>query len=302
MDHHKYPFLLAYLMLAGLAFVHVAGADQNADQGEHAVRAAAREYVTAVQRGDADTLAKMWTSDGDYVDSSGQVFKAKGIIHRQPVAPWQKTDSADLSLPKSSLRFITTDVAIEDGASQFGVYEDGRALLGRFTAVWVKRDGRWLLDSLRESVSSSPPPENHLQPLSWLLGEWAGAADDAVVLVSSHWSDGGKYIVREFLVRSDGREDISGSQRIGWDSATGKIRCWTFDSQGGSGTGFWRRDGDRWIVESKDVMGDGKKSTSSAVYVPAGDGSFTWETTSGEVAGTKLPAVRVEFRRAAESE
>jgi hypothetical protein len=186
--------------------------------------------------------------------------------------------------------------------SEFATADDGGTLTGKFTAVWVKRDGRWLLDSLRESVSLLPQTNPRLQPLAWLLGEWAGNTEDSSILLSTHWSDGGKYLLRKFLVRSAGGETIVGTQRIGWDPIAGRIKSWTFDSQGGMGEGVWQPEGDRWIVNSTDVTADGKKSQTSAVYVPGADGRFVWEVKSANVAGENLPAGRIEFKRAVDDE
>jgi hypothetical protein len=217
-------------------------------------------------------------------------------------------DFEDFPAQGSMLRFITPDVAIEDGTTDSGTSGDGSDVHGRFTAVWVKRDGRWLLDSLRETTSTSPRFNEKLKPLAWLLGEWVGTTDDAAILVSSHWSNDGNYIVREFLVRRDGREDISATQRIGWDSSTEKIRCWTFDSQGGTSEGTWKRDGARWLVDSTEVLADGKKSKSSVALVPGDDGKFVaevksdWDAHDGKAAGLKLATLRVEFTRAPEEQ
>jgi uncharacterized protein (TIGR02246 family) len=276
----------------------------NAD--ERAIRAAGREYVAAKQRGDLEALRKMWTPDGDYIDAAGQVFKAQDLMREQTATPPANSTTADLPTLDSSIRLISPEVAIEDGGSV--VPDDGSTVGGRFTAVWVKRDGRWLLDSLRESITVSPPYNERLRPLQWLLGEWVGATDDAVVLVSAHWSDDGKYIVRDFLVRADGREDISATQRIGWDASDQTIRCWTFDSQGGHGEGVWRNDAQRWIVDSTETSADGRKSKTSAVYTPGEDGSFVselkaqWSDPTTNAAPPSLPALLIQFRRALEDE
>lgn len=280
--------------------------EDNATNGDvAAVRDAGKKYLEAKRQGDFEALRALWTADADYIDATGQRFKVQDLIRDQEklTATAPETDEADeADAAESSLRFITDDVAIEDGTREYGVGQDGAVVSGRYTAVWVKRDGRWLLDSLREAVAKSPSAENHLQQLAWLLGAWVGTTDGAEMLVSSYLSDGGKFIVREFIVRADGRETLSGTQRIGWDPVARQIKSWTFDSKGGTGEGHWRRDGDRWVVESKDVMPNGETSATSVVYVLEGDGRFAWEVTRADVSGEKLPPLRVEFQRAAETE
>jgi uncharacterized protein (TIGR02246 family) len=304
-------FRARYLVLVGLCLVapsvSEAQAPSDRSQDELAIRAAAKEYLMAKRRGDSEALANIWTPDGDYVDAAGKVFQARELVRWQVSASATTAAPEPILLPESSLRFITPDVAIEDGSSEFAMADDGTTLLGRFTAVWAKRNGRWWLDSLREATIESPAVNEHLRPLEWLLGEWVGTGDEAVILVSSQWSDGGQYIVREFLVRGDGRPAVSGTQRIGWDPVARQIKSWTFDSQGGSSEGIWRPDGERWLVESTDVLADGKKSKTLTAYAPGDDGQFTIEVKSTwdiypKSSAVNLPTLRVEFQRAPEAE
>jgi len=293
--------------LFAVARAHANGSSENQDETK-AIRAASKAYAAAVQSGDTETMSKMWTADADYIDSSGQKFMAHELVRQYAKPSSPAAGSVSLPVRDSSLRFVTPVVAIEDGSMDWGVSGDGRALTGRFTTLWVKHDGQWLLNGLRESVVPGPSPSDHLRPLSWLLGEWAATTDNAAILVSSHWSDDGRYIVREFLFRGDGDEDISATQRIGWDASAGRIRCWTFDSQGGSSEGVWQRDGDRWRVESREVLADGSKSRSTAVYTPGDDGQFTselkssWDEKDAKAPAGAPPALRIEFSRAAEDE
>jgi hypothetical protein len=221
------------------------------------------------------------------------------MLSRQGAGTAALATGVDSPVPESKLRFVTPSVAIEDGISGRTLTDSGGPVTARFTAVWVKRDGRWLLDSLRESVAAQSAGDR-LQELAWLLGEWVGTTGDGAVLVSSHWSDDGRYIIREFVDYGDDGEVVSGTQRIGWDASTNRIKSWAFDSQGGTGEGFWRRDGERWVVETTEVMPDGEKVTTSAVYVPRSEGRFVWEAAGAKLAGERVPPRRMEFKRAAD--
>ena len=265
-----------------------------------AVRAAAKQYIEAVRRGDVEAMRRMWTTDGEYIDASGRVTKAQSLLQDTRDAPQGNITSTDATGPTSSLRFITPDVAIEDGTCDLGASRGGSAVNERFSVVWVKRDGHWLLDSVREAVSTNSASNDQLHPLEWLLGEWIGQSGDAVILVSSHWSEGGNYILRDFVFLSEGDDLLTGTQRIGWDPSTGKIKSWVFDSNGGSGEGYWRRDGQRWIVDSEEVMLDGKKASASTIFTPGDANHFVWEVQSAKVGDMDLPPRRVEFKRAAE--
>jgi len=253
-----------------------------------------------MQRGDHAALRGMWTAEGDYVDASGKVTKAKDLFPESARQPATEVPQSEVTGWESSLRFITPEVAIEDGILESGARSDGSTVSHRFSVVWVKRDGQWLIDSLREATSSSPSIHDRLSPLSWLVGEWAAQTKDGEILVSAHWSDQGKYLIRDFVVRGEGREPISGTERIGWDPAAKKIKSWMFDSQGGAGEGYWRRDGEQWVVEAVETMPDGNKAETSLIYMPTKPGQFMWEVARSQVADEKLPAQRIEFNRAAE--
>jgi uncharacterized protein (TIGR02246 family) len=291
-------YVMAVVLLVCSAAGIARGAESDVERETAAVRAAGKKYVAAMRRGDSEALRKMWTREGDYVDARGNYHRIRRLLSQDENARPAEGDVADVKVEDSTIRFITPDVAIEDGVSGETASSDGGSVIGRYTAVWVKRDGDWLLDSLRESEVASPAAKDRLHELDWLIGEWVGKTEDGAILVSSHFRDDGRYIVREFVDRGDNHATVTGTQRIGWDAATRKIKCWTFDSQGGTGEGTWRRDGNRWIVEMADVLPGGEKTTVSAVYVPAGDGRFVWESGGAKLDGERVPPRRVEFKRA----
>jgi hypothetical protein len=144
----------------------------------------------------------------------------------------------------------------------------------------------------------APAAGGPLAPLEWLLGEWTGMTDNAVVLVSTHWCEDGAFIEREFVVQRTGQPDIGGTQRLGWDPVSGRIKCWTFDTHGGFGQGCWQRDGDSWVIESDETLADGSQSSTTAIVTPQGNDRFTWQIERARVNGVSLPQQKIEFVRA----
>lgn len=143
-------------------------------------------------------------------------------------------------------------------------------------------------------------PADSLESLEWLLGEWTAMTDNAVVLVSAHWCDGGAFIEREIIVRPTDQPEIGGTQRIGWDPIKKSVKSWNFDSLGGTGEGYWRRDGDSWIIESNEVLADGHTSSTTSKLTPNGADRFVWEVERANVEGETLPKLKIEFVRATE--
>ncbi len=129
--------------------------------------------------------------NADLVDQAGHALKVQALLER---ARKRADEEGNIPPPirKSethSIRFITPDVALEDGTFEREVAADG-SHQGRYTAVWVKRDGKWLLDGERESPvradavadplpiwpgwsAIGPPPAPPIRPISRARGDRA---------------------------------------------------------------------------------------------------------------------------------
>jgi hypothetical protein len=64
-----------------------------------------------------------------------------------------------------------------------------------------------------------------------------------------------------------------------------------FDSDGGFGEGVWTRRGDRWEVKLRQVLADGRTASSTNIYAPRDEDSFTWQSINREIDGERLPDV-----------
>lgn len=299
-----------FAALCGLAAVVLAAgigraAEQASSKGsvepstaEAEVRAAADKLLAAKQQSDGPQLSKLWTQDGSYVDAAGQTFSVAEVI--RGLRPTKASNKATPASRQSTLRFLTPEVAIEDGQQPYRVSPDGSVSAIRFTAVWVKREGQWLLDTLRESAVESPAPHDRLEPLAWLLGEWAGSTPDADLLLSVHWSSSGAYLLRDFVVRAASGDLTAGTQRIGWDPAAQQIKSWTFDSTGGVAEATWRQDGRRWIASGQETLPDGSVVDTTTTYAPSSDGRFR-ATIERSKSGAALPALKIDFQKARET-
>jgi hypothetical protein len=149
-----------------------------------------------------------------------------------------------------------------------------------------------------EAGTTSDAATDPLQSLNWMLGEWTGLTDNATVLVSARPCEDGAFIERQFVVKRAGQPDIGGTQRIGWDPVGHRIKCWTFDTLGGFGDGYWHRHGDSWVIESDETLADGAQSTTTAILTPRGNDRFEWHIERARVDGASLPQQTIEFVRA----
>jgi hypothetical protein len=104
MRSQVYLWILAGLALsslfAGAVQAEIAG---ESDPNVRASRAASREYVAANRRGDLESLRKLWTPDGDYVDASGRVFKAQQLLQGQSAGSAPNADSGPASRERTAI-------------------------------------------------------------------------------------------------------------------------------------------------------------------------------------------------------
>ncbi len=259
------------------------------DQARADVRAASQVHLDALDRGDLAAARNLWAPDAEYRDASGISHPPRQLLARHfPSAP---TDSIRKAESRSSIDIIAPGVAIEDGHLPGG---------GAFRAVWVSREGHWKIASLRESSDTAVVDDDQLAALDWLLGEWIGVTENGLMLISARRCDDGHFILREFVERNRDGVVASGSQRIGWDAAAGKLRCWTFDSQGASGTGTWQQDGNLWVVKTSNVLQDGTRAATTHIYTRRDDDRFLWESLGTKVAGEDVSPRAIQFARARE--
>ena len=133
-----------------------------------------------------------------------------------------------------------------------------------------------------------PQHRSQLEQLAWLQGDWVDESEDSVVIFSCEAVDSGNFLLRKFVIRIAGHEAMSGTQRIGWDPLTGKLRAWIFDSEGGFSEGSWHRDQDRWVLKSTGVTADGEPASSTSKYTFVNEHTMTWQSIDHEIAGVQL--------------
>ena len=181
-------------------------------------------------------------------------------------------------------------VAVEDGTTTVTPTDGAEPIYCHYTAVHVKTDGKWLAASVRDHAPKGRRQHrSQLQQLGWLEGEWVDEGDDSVVFFSCEAIDNGNFLLRKFTIQVAGQEAMSGTQRIGWDPLTGKLRAWIFDSEGGYSDGVWHRDDERWVLKSSGVTAEGQTASSTSIYTFVNDHTMTWQSVDHEIAGVQLP-------------
>ena len=291
------PILMTLLLLALAAPCAMAFDAPSSGKELEAIRAASNAYISALEQGKPDILGAAWTPDGDYVDAAGRSFKARDLIAKE-FGKGGGRHRDGLQMTVDALRLITPAVAVEDGHIQHAAAPGEPPLRSRYTAVWVKQDGRWLLDSLREAVLPQAPLNARLMDIKWLVGDFAGRTLDGMrMIVSCSMSRDGNYLLREFYVTLPDGTRRRSSQRIGWDPLAGSFKSWTFNADGGYGEGVWKRQGDVWIVNNSGVEPDGKRTSAMTIYSKIGDDSMTVASVGAIVEDKSEPDVKLQLTR-----
>jgi uncharacterized protein (TIGR02246 family) len=285
------------LLLAALTWISWPAIAKEPEPNGHsadeaAIRKLAETYCAAFDRRDAKTLAEQWSPDAIYTSPiSGKQVRGRAAIEAEFAGMFQAEGEARLTVKIESIRFITSDVAIEDGTAS--VMRPGEAPSeSTYTVVHVKKDGRWFIDSDRETVRSAPPTAyEQLKDLEWMVGTWTDNDDSATVKTVCQWTAGRAFLTRTFSIAIKDQVELQGTQVIGWDPVKKQIRSWAFDSDGGFAEGTWNRDGDRWLIHSVNTLPDGRKGVSSNVMRRIDNDHFGWSSVGREVNGELLPGI-----------
>lgn len=269
------------------------------EQAVKAIRAAAEAYVKALESGDVKALLEMWTPDGDVVDEFGNSTPAAEMV-RQAAAARIDAASQGHARPKveiknSRVRFVTPDVAVEDGTA--GSADNSIPTLGRFTAIWVKQNDQWRLASLREVRVTGAAAQN-LDELAWMIGQWDGSAGDIRFQITTNWNEKHTYLIRDLKVTAGDKTLVNGQQRIGIDPLDGQIKSWMHDTDGGHGEGTWTRHGNAWVVQATGVTADGRRTTGTNLYQPDGENALIWKSVGATSAGQPVPDFEIKLQRA----
>jgi uncharacterized protein (TIGR02246 family) len=287
----KRVMLTVAMMAGGMAAAIGAEADRQAAD-EAAIRQAVKAYVAAFNQADAKALAAMWAPEAVYTNPmSGEQVVGREAIQGQFAAIFAEAKGAKLEATTDSIGFVSPNVAIEQGAAKV-IRPDGAPEESDYTAVYVKRDGQWLLDRVtEETVPVVTSHYEQLKDLEWMVGSWVDQDDEATVVTECNWTRNNNFLTRSFTVRIRDRIDMAGMQIIGWDPAAKQIRSWVFDSDGGFGQATWKKNGNRWYIQQSGVLPDGRKASSVHIITYVDDDTCTQQAVNRTVDGELLPNV-----------
>ena len=275
-------------------------AEDNADDRKK-IEANVAAYTKAYQEKDAAALAAFWSESGQFVSpTSGETVSGRKAIENQYAEMFADAGDSALEVDVESVRFITDDVAVEEGIAKV-IYPGELPSESRYRVIHIKQDGKWLIDSIRETVlppAAADVEENpasasggKMEALGWMIGDWIDGGDGSAIYFSCSWGMGNKFIKREFSVAIEDRVEMDGIEVIGWDPSEEIYRSWVFDSEGGFGSATWTRDGDTWIKRMTGTTSSGKKAFAAHRIEKIDDDSYRFSSHGRELDGQLLPNI-----------
>ncbi|HVJ85505.1 MAG TPA: SgcJ/EcaC family oxidoreductase [Caulifigura sp.] len=262
---------LLLLSIPLLLFAVTPAADDKPSADEEAIQDAAVKFVDAFNAKDAAAITALFDPEARLEEADGTVIVGEEAIRAAFTAAFEADAGAQIGLDMESLRLITPDVAVEEGATEF--YPDGETLTarGRYLVVHRKKDGKWRMLSARSLEKEVLTNYEYLRDLDWLAGEWIDEDAAETVETTFRWDDDRNFLLSDFQVKRGSEIVAKGTQRLGWDPQAKQIRGWIFDSQGGFATSKWLEMDGAWVVKTTGVSSDGANTSETRTLVPGVD-------------------------------
>jgi uncharacterized protein (TIGR02246 family) len=295
---------LVAISLAGIAlFNSFANADaQEPGAGqpspdEQQIRKAVVAFVEQYNAHKVSELAALFAADARMVFADGAEVNGRDQIKQSFEAAFQENPKSAVSVVVDSIRFLTPEVAVEEGSTS--MFPDGETLTSRdrYTVLHLKMRGQWQMQSVRIVEEESLSAYGQLAALDWLVGEWIDEGRDEDVVANFHWDENKSFLLEDFKVVSGGEVVLKGTQRIGWDPQAKQIRAWTFDSAGGFGDATWTPAGSDWICKATGVQPNGTSASATRRLTRTAQDRVLWTSTDRLLGAEAMPDLAVTMVR-----
>lgn len=240
------------------------------------LKASAVEFEKAFNAGDAKAIAAQFTENAEAIDEDGEVTQGRANIESRFAQLFKENPKARVVVELTSLRKLSPDVAVEDGYSTTTLTPEERGSRSPYTVVHVKRNGKWLIASVRDFPEEPTEANAHeqLQELEWLVGKWIDESLEGRVETNCQWSKDGNYLIQEYTAKSRRGFAMKGTQRIAWDPFRRTIRSWAFDESGAFTEATWTPVEDAWVLNVDGVTPDGRGVTVTRVITMVNNDAF----------------------------
>lgn len=243
-----------------------------------AIRDTGASFKKAFDAGDAKEVAAHWTEDGEFIDETGRRLQGRDELAKEFAAYFAANPGVRITSTIERLRLVNAETAIEDGTDIVEPVPAGAPGMSRYTIVHVKRDGKWLTWSVRETRIDTPSNYGHLEDLEKMIGTWTAENKGVEFEATCRWIANKNFVEQTFRSRQGGQTIASGTQIIGWDPAGERITSWTFSSDGGHAVGHWQPHESGWMVESSGTLIDGTPTSAVNILRQLDENAVVWRS------------------------
>lgn len=282
-------FALILGIVALSAFSVIAQQPLQNNQEEAAIRDVIARYVGAFNGGDSKALAAFWVEDGEYVSPSGERLKGRGKIEAVLEKFFKDNKGVQLEVEPSNIRLTGPDTAEEEGSAVVN-FSDKPSIESHYLVKYVKVGADWKIASACETLKETANYE-HLKQLEWMIGEWVDKEENSRVELQCEWSENKNFITVSFVAHASDCVTLQGTQIIGWDASTKRIRSWVFDSSGGFGEGIWSGKSPQWTVKTSGILSDGGKVSATDIYSLLDKNTFAFRSINRKASGATRPNI-----------
>lgn len=255
--------------------------------------ASIRQQLAGITRGlaagDSKGLSTLWAADATFIDSDGVLTKGREALEKKFAAIIAENGRPHFLLSPQNIKVISSNVALTDGLV---IRQDGMAgptPETRYSMVFVKQNGSWLISSATETPLTPQTASAPLEALSWMVGEWTAENNGGSVHLKADWAAHKNFIqCRYEMKKSADAAPVESRQVIGFDPRTNEIVSWHFDSNGGFGYGTWSQRDRQWIVNATGVQPDGSTSAAHNLITLDDNNSFSWQSVDRSVNGISV--------------
>lgn len=257
----------------------------NADDDAF-LRKQAQDYAAAFSSGNAAALTAMWAPDGTLTDVRGEEFHGRDEISKTYSDFFSRFGPQKLEVKVESIRFPSSDVAIEDGICKL-VDAPTPIHAAHYQVVHVKKDGKWSMVSGTETPYSPRDNSEFLNELSWIVGDWKAQGPAGSMRFVANWIANKNFISCAWYANDS--QQPTQMEIIGWDPSVDQIASWHFDRSGGFGYAAWSKDKNNWIVNAHAVQPGGQTGTAEYLFKKVDNDNFTWRSERRALDGVPMP-------------
>jgi uncharacterized protein (TIGR02246 family) len=270
------------------------------DTSSAELQAVIEKYVAAYNMGAVEPVMAFWAENSDFVDIRGRFHEGRDLIAALFRRGFAANPGRKVEFKSAARKFLAPDVAMDDGVLHL-TGADGEKHSGRYTVVWTKINGKWLIRSARdiplpEEDAPAAPQTPPLDELAWLVGKWEAKSEKHTITLDCNWQLDKNFLVQTFHVKS-ADDDFQVVTYIAFDPAEGRFRSWFFDSRGGFGGGAWTRRDKVYKAAIVSVLPDGQVGSSVMTWELTDANTLSWQAFDREVNGETLPDSSQKYTR-----